>query len=108
MKSPGLHVSSHGSELAVRVAAVLQASRAIRSEVALTICESSEMRVASRQLRMDIRLTTNVIATQLQGLRNKGKARRSQWIAQAIAQVLSTQGYSVFVEAPPTDTASVQ
>ena len=36
----------------------MQASLAIRSEVALTICESSEMRLASRQLRRDSLRTT--------------------------------------------------
>jgi hypothetical protein len=85
----------------------MQASRAIRSEVALTICKSCETRIASRQLRMDTIRTTNITAAGRKGLR-PGKARRSQWMAQAVAQVLSRQGYFVFVVAPPQDTATVQ
>src|ERR1700677_3996932 len=105
MKSPDIRISPSRAELAARVASVTQASRAIRSEVALTICESSEMRIASRQLRMDSVRTTQGTAAWKQG-RGQRKAQRRQWIARAIAQVLFSRGYCVFVAARPQDTAS--
>jgi hypothetical protein len=107
MKSPGTLISPSRAQLAARVATVTRASRAIRSEVALAICESSEMRIASRQLRMDSAGTIQATATGRRG-RPQGQAQRSQRIALAIAQVLSSRGYSVFVTSLPQETASVQ
>jgi hypothetical protein len=106
MKSPGLHISSD-AEVVVRLASVIQASRAIRSEVALSICESSEMRIASRQLRMESARTTRGIAAWRQSQRAR-KAQRRQWMAQTIAEVLSNRGYAAFVAASWQDTASLQ
>jgi hypothetical protein len=107
MKSSGIQFSSSRAELAKRLASVMQASRTIRSEVALTICESSEMRLASRQLRMDSLQTTKRSAASRQGFPAR-KAQRPHWIAYAIAQLLSSRGYSAFVAAQPQDTASAQ
>jgi hypothetical protein len=107
MKSPGIHINLSRVELAARLDGVMQASRAIRSEVALTICESREMRIASRQLRMESSRTNQRSAASRRGLPGS-KAQRSQWMAHAIAQVLSGRGYSAFVAAQPRDTASIQ
>jgi hypothetical protein len=90
-----------------RLASVIQASRAIRSELALTICESSEMRLASRQLRGDTVRTTAGIAAVRRILRVR-KTQRIRCIADAIAEILSRQGYAAFVAGDPQDTASIQ
>lgn len=95
------------TEMVERLANVMQASRTIRSEVALTIWESSEMRVASRQLRMEsLRMTAHSTASR----RNLHtlKAEQRRWLAQTIAHLLSSRGYSTFVAEPTQDTASVQ
>lgn len=107
MKSPGIQIYPSRAELAARLDGVMQASRAIRSEVALTICESREMRIASRQLRMESQRTSRQSAASRRGL-SGSKAQRSQWIAHAVAEVLSGRGYPAFVAAPPQDTASIQ
>jgi hypothetical protein len=107
MKSPGLQGSSRRAELSERLAGVMQASRTIRSEVALAICESSEMRLASRRLRMESHRTTSRSAAAMQGLRAT-KAQERQRMAHAIAQVLCSGGYIAFVATPPQDTALVQ
>jgi hypothetical protein len=104
MNSPG--VSSSRADLAGRLSNVMQASRAIRSEVALAICESRETRLASRQLRMHCLQTSSESAAQRR--RRAPNKERGKRIAHAIAQVLSRQGYSVFVTAPSQDTASLQ
>jgi hypothetical protein len=93
-KSPGIQISSGLNNLGERLAIVMQASRAIRSELALTICESSEMRLASRQLRTKGLQTTH--------------RQSSHWIAHAIAQVLTSHGYCAFVAGQTEDTASIQ
>jgi hypothetical protein len=107
-------IQTRRPELVERLSSVMQASRTLRSELALTICESSDMRLASRQLRLasqQLRLDRPRIPW--------GGAERSQrlqtpkrptihGIADAIAQILSRQGYSVFVSEPPQDTASMQ
>ena len=98
MKSP---------ELQYRLSNVMQASRAIRTEVALAICESSEMRLASRQLRWD----SHVTAAESAACRRKLQSRQTENIrvvAEAIAQILSRQGYSAFVAAQARDTALIQ
>jgi hypothetical protein len=90
-----------------RLASVIQASRAIRSEVALTICESSDTRLASRQLRRDSRRTSAATAA----IRRKPRVRKNQGIrviADAIAEILSRQGYAGFVAGDSQDTASIQ
>jgi hypothetical protein len=90
-----------------RLASVLQASRAIRSELALTICESSETRLASRQLRVDSR-RTSVGTVAIRRKLKVCKTQRIRVIADAIAEILSRQGYTVFVAGDPQDTASIQ
>jgi hypothetical protein len=95
------------AELAARLESVMRASRAIRSEVALAVSESSEMRIASRQLRMDSLRTFQRTAAYRQSL-DRAKVQRRQWIAHAIAQVLSSQGFPAFVAEQPHDTASSQ
>lgn len=105
MKSPGLQISSSRSELAGRLASVMHSSRAIRAEVALTVCESSEVRIASRQLRQESRRTAQQSAASRNCLEAQ-KARR-RLIAHAVAQVLSSQGYYVFLAAQPQDTAVI-
>ncbi len=95
------------AEWHARLENVMRASRAIRSEVALVISESSEMRIASRQLRRDSLGTSQGSAAYRQAL-NRAKVQRHQWIAHAIAQVLSRQGYPAFVAEQPHDSASSQ
>jgi hypothetical protein len=90
-----------------RLASVIQASRAIRSEVALSICESSEIRLASRQLRGDSIRTTAGTAAVRRVLRAR-KPQRIRGIADAIAEILSRQGYAAFLAGDPQDTASIQ
>jgi hypothetical protein len=107
MKSPGLHISTGREELTERVASIMQATRVIRSEVALTICESSEIRIASRQLRMESVRTTQGSAAWRQHLLAR-KAQRRLWMAQAIVKVLASQGCSAFVASAPPDSASIQ
>lgn len=85
----------------------MQTSQAIRSELALTICESSESRLASQQLRMDCARATQHSCTRRRGQRSR-KAQQHQWIAHAIVQVLSKRGYAAFLAEPPQDTASIQ
>ncbi len=106
-KSLGTPFSSSRVELAARLASVMHISRAIRSELALTICESSESRLASQQLRMDSARAAQLSSTWRQGQRSR-KARQHQWIAHAIVQVLSNRGYAAFLAEPPQDTASIQ
>jgi hypothetical protein len=98
MKSPGLQDSSGRNNLGERLAIVMQASRAIRSELALTICESREMRLASRQLR-----TNGLYATQ-----GSVDLESTHWMAHAIAQALSNHGYCAFVARQTEDTALIQ
>ena len=107
MKSLGTPVSSSRAALAARLASVMRASQAIRSEVALTICESSESRLASQQLRMDSARATQLCSTWRGGQRSR-QAQQHQWIAHAIVQVLSSRGYAAFLAEPPQDTASIQ
>ena len=107
MKSPGTLISPSRAQLAARVATVRRASLALRSEVALNICKSSAVRMASRQLRMDTAGIIQVTSAPRRS-RHQGQAQRSQGIALAIAQVLSSRGYSVFVTSLPLETASVQ
>jgi hypothetical protein len=85
----------------------MQASRAIRSEVALTICESSEMRLASRQLRLDSQLTAAGSAACRRKLQSRN-VEKIRGVAEAIAQILSRRGYSAFVAEQPRDTALFQ
>jgi len=105
MTSSGQQTSR--AELLERLATVMNASRAIRSEVALTICESSEMRLASRQLRRDSRRTTAGSATHRRKLQVR-KKQSIRGIADAIAEILSSKGYAAFVTGEPQDTASIQ
>jgi hypothetical protein len=105
MTSQGNHTNR--AELLTRLATVMEASRAIRSEVALTISESREMRLASRQLRGDSFRTSAESAMYRQNLQGR-KSQRIRGIADAIAEILSRQGYAVFVAGEPQDTASVQ
>jgi hypothetical protein len=91
MKSPGLHNSASRAELTERVATVMQAARVIRSELALTICESSEMRISSRQLRLDSARTTRGSSVWRQRLVAR-KAQRQRWIAHAIVQIPGKPG----------------
>ena len=107
MKSPGLHISASSEELTERVASIMHATRRIRSEVALTICESSEIRIASRQLRIDSLRTTEGSVAWRQHQRER-KAQRRLWIAQAIVEVLASRGCSAFVASAPPDSASIQ
>jgi hypothetical protein len=106
MKSSGRHISGSRYELMERLATVMQASQTIRSEVALSICESSEMRIASRQLRLESSRTTWRSEASRQGLTRK--PRKYQHLADAIVQVLSRRGYSAFVAGRPQDTATIQ
>jgi hypothetical protein len=106
MKSPGVATASR-LDLVQRLSDVMHASRTIRSEVALTICESNEMRLASRHLRMESLRTTEVSVAGRRKLRAR-KAEQRRWMAHAVAQLLSSKGYSVFVAEAPQDTASVQ
>jgi hypothetical protein len=89
------------------LASVIQASRAIRSDLALTICKSSEMRLASRQLRIDAMEASQGSAAWRRGLHAR-KAQRSQLVANAIARILSSRGYTAFVAEQPQDTAPIQ
>ncbi len=107
MKSLGTPVASSRAELAARLASVMRASQAIRSEVALTICESSESRLVSQQLRMDSARAAQRSSAWRQGQRSR-KAQQHQWIAHAIVQVLSNRGYAAFLAAPPQDSATIQ
>jgi hypothetical protein len=107
MKSAETHISTSRADLVERLANVMDASRAIRSEVALSICESSEMRIASRQLRMDSSRMAERSAVRRRDLQAR-KAEWRWWIAHSIAHLLSSRGYSAFVAAQPRDTASVQ
>jgi len=112
MTSPGIHTSR--ADLVNRLSVVLQASRTIRSEVALTICESSEMRLASRQLRVaseQLRQDSSRTAAGSAACRRRPQARKTEripGIAEAIAQILSSQGYSAFVMSQDQETASIQ
>ncbi len=90
-----------------RLASVMEASLAIRSEVALTICESSELRLASRQLRGDSLRTTAGTAAVRRKLQVR-KTQRIRGIAAAVAEILSRRGYAAFVAGDPQDTASIQ
>jgi hypothetical protein len=103
--SQGEHASQ--TDPLERLARVIQASRAIRSEAALAICESSETRLASRHLRRESRRTTAATV----GIRRKLRVRKNQrirLIADAIAEILSRQGYAAFVAGDSQDTASIQ
>jgi hypothetical protein len=94
-------------ELLDRLSSVMQASRAIRSEVALTICESSEMRLVSRQLRLDSHRTAEGSAACRRKLQSR-ETEKTRGVAEAIAQILSRRGYSAFVSAQARDTALIQ
>jgi hypothetical protein len=105
MTSPGQQTSQ--ADLLNRLATVIEASRAIRSQVALTICESGEMRLASRQLREDTLRTTAVSAAYRRNLEVR-KTQSVLKIADALAEALSSRGYSAFVIVQPQDTATIQ
>lgn len=112
MTSPG--AVTRRADLQNRLSNVMQASRAIRGEVALTICESGEIRLASRRLRVaaqQIRLHDIRTSAGSATRREKPRACETEsirGIADAIAQVLSRRGYTAFVAAQPLDTASIQ
>jgi hypothetical protein len=105
MTSPGKLASR--ADLLDRLATVMQASRAIRSQVALTICESSEMRLVSRQMRGGSLRISAESAAYRRKLQVR-KTKRVRGIADAIAEILSSRGYSAFVMGTPQDTASIQ
>jgi hypothetical protein len=119
MTSPGVLTSR--ADLRNRLSNVMQASRTIRGEVALTICESSEMRLAARQRRLASQ-QTRVASEQmlLHHLRTSAasapcreqpqvcETESIRGIADAIAQILSRRGYAAFVATQPLDTASIQ
>lgn len=107
MNSPVIQISFSRSELAERLASVLDSSRAIRSEVALAVCESREARIASRQLRLESRRTARQIAASRQSV-EAHKAQRRRLIAYGVAQVLSSRGYNVFLAAQPQHIAVIQ
>jgi hypothetical protein len=100
---PSSGIRTDRENLADRLANVLQASRTIRAELELTICESSETRLKSQRLRrtaagrpasprkIEMRQTPSIGA-----------------VAESIARILSNRGYSAFVLAPPRDTALIQ
>ena len=100
-------VSAAHIELSGRLAKLKQASQAIRAEAALTVCKSSEVRIASRKLRMETRRITNSIEASLQG-RSAPQIRRRLRMARAIAEALSRAGYYSFVAVEPQETASLQ
>jgi hypothetical protein len=105
MTSQGEH--TRRADLVVRLATVMQASRAIRSELALTIRKSCETRLASRQLRGNGLRTTAGTAAVKRKLQVR-KTQRIRGIADAIAEILSSRGYAAFVAGDPQDTASIQ
>jgi hypothetical protein len=107
MKSPGIQISFGRAELAERLAGVLHSSRAIRSEVALAVCESSEARIAARQLRLESLRTARQIAASRQSVEAHNGQRR-RLIAYGVAQVLSSRGYNVFLAAQPRHIAVIQ
>jgi hypothetical protein len=104
MTSQGEHTTR--ADLLERLAAVMQASQAIRSELARTICESNETRLASRQLRGESVRTTGIAAVRRR--MQVRKRQRIRGIADAIAEILSSRGYAAFVAGDPQDTASIQ
>ncbi len=96
-------IRTNRENLADRLANVLQASRAIRAEVELAICESNETRLESRRLRrIAVARAERPRKMQMRETQNIGA------VADAIAQILSNRGYSTFVLAPPQDTALIQ
>jgi hypothetical protein len=99
MKSSGLQLPYSRAHLAERLARVMQASRSIRSEVALTVCESRKIRIASERLRASSSLAARARAF---------KSEQAQQMAQAIAQVLCSRGLAAFVATQPEDTALFQ
>ena len=107
MKSPVTVISGSRAELTERLASVMQASRAIRSEVALTICESCEMRLTSRRLRVDSLGAAKRSAARRRPV-SAHQARSHQGLAHAITQILSGRGYTAFVASPQQDTALIQ
>jgi hypothetical protein len=107
MKSPGIYISPSRSELVERLATVRQASRELRAELALSVCESSEMRIASRQLRMESRRAVKGSAAGRKVVYARG-AQQRLGIAQAVARILSQRGYPAFVMTQPKDSATFQ
>jgi hypothetical protein len=65
------------------------------------------MRLASQQLRLDIHRTTAGSAACRRKLQVR-KTEKIRGVAEAIAQILSRQGYSAFVAVQPRDTALIQ
>ena len=94
-------------DLVERLAVAMHSSRVIRSEIALAIRESSDLRVAARQLRMDSLRAAEQSAPWRRDLAAR-KAERRRKIAQAIVQVLSSRGYSAFTEKQSENGVSIQ
>ncbi len=95
------------TELGEHFSEVMRAARAIRSEAALTISESSSLRVAARQARMDtVRIRERNAAQYRRSL--LCQAERPLQLAQVVAEMLAVIGYSAFIAEPAKDYASVQ
>lgn len=94
-------------DLVERLAIVMHSSRAIRSEIALAMRESSDLRVAARQLRIESLRTAEQTAPWRRDLAAR-KAERRRRIAQAIVQVLSSRGYSAFTATRSESDVSIQ
>jgi hypothetical protein len=96
-------IRTNRDNLGDRLASVVQASRAIRLEVEITICKSRETRLESRRLRRTAAKCA-VCPPKMQ----MSKTPRIRGVADSIAQILANRGYSAFVVAPPQDTALIQ
>jgi hypothetical protein len=104
---PGVQIVTDRADLVERLAVVLHSSRTIRSEIALAMRESSDLRVAARQLRIESLRTAEQSAPWRRDLAAR-KAERRRRIAQAIVQVLSSRGYSAFTAPRPENGVSIQ
>jgi hypothetical protein len=105
MTSPGSQASR--AELAERLSNLTQASGAVWSELAITMCENSKIRLEARRLRQDSSCATAESAAFRQKLELR-RAEATRGVADAIVQILSSLGYCAFVAAQPQDSASIQ
>jgi hypothetical protein len=90
-----------------RGAMVMMSFRVIRSELALTLRQNQELRNACQQTRLDCRQAVERSVARRRDLA-LGKQGQRRQVAQSIARLLTSQGFSAFVAEYPHQTATEQ
>jgi regulator of replication initiation timing len=95
------------SDLGLRAAKVIATLDALRLELAATLSQNQRLRADNERLRADSQQAIER-STALRRQRIQRFEKEPSQIAQTIAALLKSKGYSAFVAEAPLDTASLQ